>query len=118
MHPRKDVKVTDWPNSIMWFDEHGILCSISKKASPQTLAEAKQSSQEFKKLTVGKKICMLTDNTNSTPPGKELPDYVAEVATDLVKAIAVISRSAAGRMVANLFFTHQETTLFHHDVRC
>lgn len=89
----------------MWFDEDGILCSVSKKAPPQTLAQAKKSVEDFKKLTGGKKVCLLTDNTHSTAPDKEMRDYVAQVMPDLVNAIAIMSNSAAGRMVANLFFS-------------
>lgn len=105
MQPPKNANVIDWPNSIMWFDEDGILYSVSKKKPSLTLAEAKKAVEDFKKLTNGRKVCMLTDNTNSSPPSKELRDYVAEVMPDLVKAIAVTSNSAAGRMVANLFFS-------------
>ncbi len=105
MLPPENAKLIDWPNSTMWFDEDGILCSVSKKVAPLTLAETKKTVEDFKKLTGGKKVCMLSDNTNSTPLSKELRDYIADVMPDLVKAIAVVSSSAAGRMVANLFFS-------------
>lgn len=105
MVPPKNTKIIEWPNATMWFDEDGILCSVSKKAPQQTLAEAKQSVEDFKALTGGKKVCMLSDNTHSTAPNKEMRDYVALVMPDLVNAIAIMSASAAGRMVANLFFS-------------
>ena len=105
MLPPKNAKVTDWPNSTMWFDEEGILFSVSKKSAPLTLAETKKTVEDFKKLTGGKKVCMLSDNTNSTPLSKELRDYIAEVMPDFIKAIAVVSGSASARMVANLFLS-------------
>jgi hypothetical protein len=104
MEPPKNVEVIDWPTSTMWFDEEGILYSKSKKAPPQTLEEAKRSIERFKKITGGKKVCMLADISNSAPTNKENRDWAAQEMPNLVKAIAMISTSAMGRMVANLFF--------------
>ena len=100
----KNVKLIETPTSTIWFDETGICCSISKKHPPQSLEESKKSVEEFKKLTNGKKVCMLLDITNSSPSSKEIRDYAAEEMPKLVIAIAMISRSPLGRMVANLFF--------------
>ena len=105
MVPPKDAKIIDFPTSIIWFDEHGILCSVAKKVSPQTVEEAKQTMEKFRKLTGGKKICLLSDSTDSPPSNKEMRDYAAEVIPEIAKAVAVISRSAVGKMAANLFFS-------------
>ncbi|MES2763489.1 MAG: hypothetical protein V4677_14845 [Bacteroidota bacterium] len=105
MIPPKDVQVYEMPTSTMWFDENGILCSVAKKVPQQTLEQAKATMVEFLKITGGKKLCMLSDNTNSPPVNKEMRDYAAEVIPDIAKAVGVISRSAVGRMAANLFFT-------------
>jgi len=87
----------------------GLMRKISlqrfKKGGPTILGRNKKTVEDFKKLTGGKKVCMLTDNNNSTPQKKELCDYIADVVPDLVIAIAVVSISVAGRMVANLFFS-------------
>ncbi len=103
MEPPKDVKVYDMPTSIMWFED-GILCSVAKKVAPQTLEQAQNSTLEFKKITGGVKVCLLSDSTNSPAVGKEVRDYAAEVIPEIVKAIAIMSRSALGKMSANLFF--------------
>ena len=100
-----DREVFDFPTSTMWFDENGILCSISKKVPPQTVEEAKKTLEEFRKITGGKKVCMLSDSTDSAPVNKEMRDYVAEILPDIAKAVAIISRSAVGKMAANLFFS-------------
>lgn len=105
MVPPKNVKVIDFPSSSMWFDEHGILCSVAKKVPSQTVEEAKKTMEELRKLTGGKKICLLSDSTDSPPLNKEMRDYVAQVIPEIVKAVAVISRSAVGKMAANLFFS-------------
>ena len=104
MEPPKNSNVIDFPTSTMWWDE-GILCSVAKKAPPQTVEEAKKTIEEFKKITGGKKVCLLSDSTDSTPLSKEMRDYAAEVIPEIAKAIAIISRSAVGKMAANLFFS-------------
>ncbi|MFY9309401.1 MAG: STAS/SEC14 domain-containing protein [Bacteroidia bacterium] len=101
----ENTKVIEWPTSTIWFDETGILYSISKKAPPLSLEETKKSLLEFKKLIGDKKICMLVDVTHSTAASSELRDYVAEEFPKFIKAIAMISDSALGTMLANLFFT-------------
>lgn len=85
--------------------EEGILCAISKKKeSPQTLEDVKKSIDDFKKITQGEKVCMLLDITNSTPTPKEIRDYIALEMPKIAKAIAMLSNSPLGKMVANLFF--------------
>jgi hypothetical protein len=105
MVPPENAKVIELPSSTIWFDENGILCSVAKKVPQQTIEQAQAALEEFKKITGGKKMCMLSDNTNSPPVNKEMRDYAAKVIPDLVKAIAVLSRSSVGRMAANLFFS-------------
>ena len=101
----ENTEVFEFATSIMWFDENGILCSISKKVPQQTIEEAKTTMEEFKKITGGKKVCMLADSTDSSPVNKEMRDYIAQILPDIVTAIAIISRSAVGKMAANLFFS-------------
>lgn len=104
MIPPKNATVTEWDTSIFWFDEQGILCSVSKKHKPQSLEEAKKVVETFKKMVEGKKICLLMDLTNSAEASKEVRDYASVEFPTFVKAMAVISKSALGKMLANLFF--------------
>jgi len=104
MQPPKNVTIYDWPSSVFWFDEDGILCSISKKTSPPTLKEVVKTIEDFKKIIGPKKICMLTDASNSGESTKEIRDYAAAEFPKFIKAIAIISKSALGKMLANLFF--------------
>jgi hypothetical protein len=99
-----NVTLIEQPTGVMWFGDDGILCVIGKKAEAQTLDEAKKSTQDLKKMVGNKKICMLMDITESSPSTKEVRDYTAQELLGLTKALALISRSALGKMVANLFF--------------
>lgn len=101
----KNTEIIEWETSTIWFDENGILYSISKKARPQSLEEIKKSMEAFKKLIGEKKICMLLDVTNSAESTKEARDYAAIEFPKFVKAIAMVSSSVLGKMLANLFFS-------------
>jgi hypothetical protein len=101
----ENIKVIDFPTSTMWFDEPGILSSVAKKIPPQSVEEAKKTIVEFRKITGGKKICLLSDSTDSPPANQEMRDYAAELIPEIAKAIAIFSRSAVGNMAANLFFS-------------
>lgn len=105
MVPPENAKIIELPNSIIWFDENGILCSIAKKIPQQTIEEAKKTMEELRKITGGKKVCLLSDSTDSPPANKEMRDYAAEAIPEVTKAVAIISRSAVGKMAANLFFS-------------
>ena len=105
MIPPENVQVYDFPASTIWFDEHGILCSVAKKVPPQTVEEAKATMGEFLRITGERKVCMLSDSTNSPPVNKEMRDYAAEVIPNIAKAIAIMSKTAVGKMAANLFFS-------------
>jgi len=101
----KNVKVKEWGTSTTWFDEEGILYSVSKKGTQHTLEETKKRFEEFKALIGNNKICMLIDVTNTNESTREIRNYAAEELPKIVKAIAMVSTSAVGKMLANLFFT-------------
>lgn len=101
----ENAKLYDWPTSTMWFDDSGILCSITKKHLPQTLEEAKASLEEYRRIANGKKFCMLADITEATPATKEVKEFAAAELPKLVTALAMLSRSPLSRMIANLFFS-------------
>ena len=121
MSPPNDVKVYDTVSSTYWFDPNGIVCSISKKVALSTLEESKKLIADFVKIIGDKKVCILIDVTNSSESTKEVRDYVAIEFPKFVKAIAMISKSALGRMLANLFFTIKEqpypTKMFNDEVK-
>lgn len=101
-----NVTVQEWPASTSWIDEDGILYSISKKrVKPLSLEETKKSMDKFSEMVAGKKMCMLADVTHTTESTREIKDYIAQEFPKYVKALAMVSDSALGKMLANLFFT-------------
>jgi hypoxanthine-guanine phosphoribosyltransferase len=104
MVPPKDANIIDWPTSISWFDENGIFCSVSKKVPAQTLEETKKLMNDLYRILDGKKICMLIDVTNSGESTRETREFAAQEFPKFIKAIAMISNSQLGKMMANMFF--------------
>jgi hypothetical protein len=105
MIPPENAKIMEFPTSIAWFDEDGILCSVSKDVPPLDLEGTKKIIEDFKKMIGNRKICMLIQSTNRTPPDKEMRDYLADEFPKFAKSIALLSPSPLTKMVANLFFS-------------
>jgi hypothetical protein len=104
MQPPPNAELFETMTSVMWKDENGIICSSSKKHPPVTLEQSKKDLELFRKRFGDEKHCMLLDITNSTPSSKEVRDFAAEELPKMVKALALVSNSPLGKMVANLFF--------------
>ena len=68
------------------------------------MAQAMESMAEFRRVVGPEKVCLLIDVTHSTETTKEVRGYAAQELPKVVKAIAMVSSSALGKMVANLFF--------------
>ena len=101
----ENAQITEWPTSTTWFDNSGILCSVYKKGVIRTMADTQKAMEEFKKILNGRKICMLVDVTHTGQVSKEVREYVAMELPKIVKAIAMVSDSPLGKMLANLFLT-------------
>jgi len=105
MQPPKNIKVTEWPASTIWFED-GVLYSKAKPISViQTKEEIQKQMEDLRKLTGNKKTCMILETNHSAPPPKkEDRDWIAKELDSVTKAMAIISTSPLSRMIANLFF--------------
>ena len=100
------AKTHEIPGSTIWLDENGILFSISSKTPPQNVEEAKEALVMLQRyLGEGRKVCMLIDVTNTSETTREMRNFAAEELPKIVKAIALVSQSVLGKMLANLFFS-------------
>lgn len=100
-----DREVTDNGTSLYWTDDYGIICSISKKVPHPSFDNARKTVEAFRNRIGDRKVCILIDVTHSTEISRENRDYAAAEFPKFVKAIAMVSRSPLGKMLANLFFT-------------
>src|SRR5687767_7735532 len=98
----EDANIIDLPTSVTWREESGLVCVISKKVKAQTIEEAKKSLEVLKDYLGPQKVCMLIDVTNTAENSREIREFAAEELPKLVKAIAMVSDSVLGKMLANL----------------
>lgn len=102
-----DRKLIEWPTSTMWFDDDGVLYSVPKPgADPEYSREELASTMDkFRKITGGKKVCMILEtNSSSPPPDRENREWIANELNSVTKAMAIIATSPLSRMIANIFF--------------
>lgn len=102
--PPTDKKLIELETATLWFDESGILYSISKKTKLQTLADTRRNMAIFKELIGDRKVCLLADITNSSESSKDAREYAAVELPLFIKAAAMISNASFSNMMSNLFF--------------
>jgi hypothetical protein len=100
----EDVVVYESPGG-KWWVKNDILYSLGKKDPPKlSQDEEAEEMKRFKEAVGDRKICMILDITYAKPADKNERDKAAVELERLVKAMAMVTTSPLGRMVANLFF--------------
>lgn len=99
------TKVIELPFVSLWSDESGIVYCVSKRSVGQTVEQGMEAVAELRRMSGDEKVCMLLDISDSGGTTRELRAYAAEVLPHLLKAVAILSSSVAGKMVANVFFS-------------
>lgn len=102
--PPQNAEIIENATSIYWFDEDGILCSVSKKVPPVSIEESQRIIDDFKARTKGRKFCMLLDITHSNSSDKAGREFAATELPKVVAAMAMVTASPMSRMLANMFF--------------
>ena len=103
MQPSTLCEIFESPLSVMWFDEDGIFCTVTKKKAPLTKEALIAQFDFIRKRSNGKKICWLGDVTHVSFPTTEARDYAGEETPKFIKALALITNSEISKMVANVF---------------
>lgn len=101
----KDIEVQTAGIMTAWVQEPGIMRGICLKNIPCSKENLEKTVALWKKLAGDQKICFLIDITHVLPPDKEAREYAEIQQNAIIKAYAMITRSALGRMVANVFFS-------------
>ncbi len=111
MEPPKNAEVHETLTGKFWFDEYGILYSVSKQDPPKlSPAEAKEQLDMFLKVFGQEKKCMLIDAKYAKPNTPQERKEAAEMLPKLVKAMAIIVHNALGRLAINLFIGLEKPT--------
>jgi hypothetical protein len=102
MNPPEGTVIYEGELASFWIDENGILCARGKYTSRSL--EKQEANYEFiRKITGDKPVCLLSDTTSSPPMDRATREYIASEMPKVFKAMAVISETPLGRMVANAF---------------
>ena len=104
IEPPKDAELIIFKKHIFWFDSNGILCAKSISNDLTNLKDVKEFTEYFIERLQGKKVSILHDFSNVSYSSKEIRDYVTNEFPKIAVAIAMVSKTPLGRMMANLFF--------------
>lgn len=98
-----DVEVHELDTIFLWFDEDGIGNIISRNIGKRTLERVQKTIESLKRIAPDEKMCMIVDTTFSSENTREARQYATKEFPTLFKALAVVSSSTFGRMVANIY---------------
>lgn len=90
-----------------WWQE-GILHALSVNVE-RTIRDYEKVMAFYARVAGEKgKFCLLSDSSNVPPLNKELRDFLHSELPKYVRAIAIISDTASGKMIANITLTAKE----------
>src|SRR5436305_386232 len=83
-----------------WMETDELLCSICKP-NPRTLEATKKSFDLIKKITVGRRVCLLSDTTCASQGTEEVRQYSLTASPQHFKAMALITSSSFSSLLVN-----------------
>ncbi len=104
IEPPKDAELIKFKKHIFWFDSNEILYSKSISSDLTSIEDIREFTEYFIERLQGKKVCILLDFSNVSQSTKEIRDYVSSQFPKIALAVAMVSKTPLGRMMANLFF--------------
>ena len=109
MIPPDNTQIYETEIGIFWLDADGILCQNSK-ATPRTMENMKKHIDLIRQITNNAKVCTLADGTHAAPSNKEIRDFVKTELKKSTKAMAILSSSPLGTLLANfiILFNRQD----------
>jgi hypothetical protein len=114
----KNVKLYEHGMATFWFDELGILHSVSK-SGPRTIEIMDEYISFVRTMVNNRRVCILTDISNAGTMDKNVRDYTATQLQKVYKAMAIISSTAVGSMIGKVFLQLEgqpyPTAMFHNE---
>lgn len=102
MHIPENVKRIEHPMATFWFDDKGILFSVTKPTKLNI--EIMEEYMTFiKSIVKDQKVCILTDISKASPMDKQTRDYTAVQLQHISKAMAIISSTPLGKTLGRIF---------------
>ncbi len=103
MTPPTDRQIFEGEIATYWFDDDGILVSLSKSLK-RTVANITGNIALVKQITNNKKVPLLIYLKNSPIPDKETRKFSAEQLPNIYTAMAMISEPGLVRLIMNVLF--------------
>ncbi len=97
-----EAKLYEHPMATFWFDELGILHSVSKPGA-RTIEIMDEYITFVSKLVNYKPVCILTDISKAGTMDKKTRDHTATQLQKVYKAMAIISETPVGKTIGKLF---------------
>ena len=101
--PPYNTEIFDGEIATYWFDNYGILVSVSK-STKRTVENITKNIALVKKITKDRVVPILIYLSNYPVPDKQTRKFAAEMLPTLYSAMAVVSRAGMGKLVINMFF--------------
>lgn len=98
-----DRETFDGELASYWFDNDGILVSLSK--SPRrTVVNTTENFALVKRITNNKKVPLLVYLSSSSAPDKQTREFVAKELPNVYTRMAIVSKSHLGKIIMNALF--------------
>jgi hypothetical protein len=98
----QNIKLIEHPMATFWFDDLGILHSVSKPG-PRTIDIMKEYIAFVKAMVNNQKVCILTDISKAGQMDKQTRDYTAQKLQEVYKAMAILSSTPTGTAIGKIF---------------
>jgi hypothetical protein len=98
----KNTKLYEHPMATFWFDDLGILYSVSK-FGPRTIDLMDEYIAYVKALINNRPVCILTDISKAGSMDKKTREYTATQLEHVYKAMAILTDTLAGNMIGKVF---------------
>jgi SpoIIAA-like len=105
IEPPINAEVIKFKKHLFWYNADGVLFGKSIMGEASEVADIAEFIEYFITNLKGNKICILVDFSNVSKSNREIREYVNKEFPKMVKAVAMISKTPLGRMMANLFFS-------------
>lgn len=103
MTPPTDREIFEGELAAYWFDNDGILVSLSK--NPQrTVTNTTDNFALVKRITHNKKVPLLIYLSKSSAPNRQTREFVAKELPNVYTAMAMVSKSGVGTIIMNFLF--------------
>ena len=101
--PPNNAEVFEGEIATYWFDNYGILISVSKN-SKRTVQNITDNVDFVKKITGNKTVPVLIYLSKSPVPDKETRRFASEQLPKIYAAMAMVSNDKLGKFIMNILF--------------